>query len=67
MIRISPAFDFNAERRKNGLQTEPIRDDRAGRSSGGWQPTVHHAARMGVQSVSAGTQKTPGAAPGAPP
>jgi hypothetical protein len=30
MIRISPAFDFNAERRKNGLQTEPIRDDRAG-------------------------------------
>jgi hypothetical protein len=67
MIRISLAFDFNAAPRENGSQTGIFGGVDARRRCGGWQPTVHHAARMGLQSLSEGTQTTPGAASWSPP
>jgi len=69
MIRILSAFDFNATPCKDGPQTAIVGGvgaDDGRRRGGDWQPTVHHAARMGRQSSSEGTQTTPGAASGPP-
>jgi hypothetical protein len=67
MIGILPAFEFNANRCKDGRTGifGPAGD--AARRAPGRQPTVHHAARMGAQSARGRTQKAPAAASRAPP